>query len=104
MFSLVDLVLLKDRSLKRADVEKILTLTGDTIKEKVQEGATVSWVGLCTFTYKKKATSKKQEKEWEANPALAEGDKVRTISELEGMNVKGHITRYKKGAGAQAET
>lgn len=98
MYSLVDLILLKDRTLKRSDVEHILTLTGDTIKEQVEQGTTVAWIGLCTFTYKKKATSKKQEKEWEANPELAEGDKVRVLTETEGLTVKGDVLKLKKAA------
>ena len=105
MYSLVDLVLLRDRTLKRADVEKILTLTGETIKDKVQEGATVAWVGLCTFTYKKAPKTKKEAKAFEENPELAEGDKLRVIPDesIEKLQVKGEVTKLKKAARIKAE-
>ena len=105
MYSLTDLILLRDRTLKRADVEKILTLTGDVIKDKVSEGATVAWVGLCTFTYKKAPKTKKEAKEFEANPELAEGDKLRVIADdsCEKLQVKGEVTKLKKAARVSAK-
>lgn len=98
MYSLVDLVLLKDRSLKRSDVEKILTLATETIKEKLQEGATVAWVGLCTFTWKQKATTKKQATRWKEFPYEAEGKKVRVLPDdsIDGLSAKGGVAKLKR--------
>ena len=98
MYSLVDLVLLKDRSLRREEVQKILTLTTETIKEKLHEGATISWVDLCTFTWKKKATTKKQAAQWKEFPYLAEGEKVRVIPDdsIDGLNAKGGVAKLKR--------
>lgn len=98
MYSLVDLVLLKDRSLKREEVQRILTLTTETIKEKLEEGATISWVDLCTFTWKKKATTKKQAAQWKEFPYLAEGDKVRVVpaDNADGLVAKGGVAKLKR--------
>jgi nucleoid DNA-binding protein len=98
MYSLVDLVLLKDRSLKREEVQKILTLTTETIKEKLNEGATISWIDLCTFTWKKKAATKKQAAQWKEFPYLAEGEKLRVIPDdsADGLVVKGGVAKLKR--------
>jgi hypothetical protein len=98
MFSLVDLVLLRDRNLERSEVEKILTITTEVIKEKLLEGTSVLWVGLCTFTFKKKATTKKAAKEWQEFPYLAEGEKVRCVPDVsvDGLTAKGGVIKIKK--------
>jgi hypothetical protein len=106
MFSLVDLILLRDNSLDRTEVEKILTLATEIIKERLLEGSSVLWVGLCTFTYKKKATTKKAAKEWQEFPYLAEGDKVRIVadSSIDGLTAKGGVAKLKKEKKDDTET
>ncbi len=96
MYSLVDLILLKDRSIKRSDADKVLTLATEVIKEKIQAGSSVLWAGLCTFTWKKKATTKKQAARWKEFPYEADGEKVRCIPEEDGIEAKGPLLRTKK--------
>lgn len=85
MYSLVDLILMADRSLKRDEVQNILSITTDVIRSNLQEGKDVLWVDLCTFTWKKKAKTKKEAAAFEANPSLAVDDKIR-ISPAEGLD------------------
>lgn len=98
MYSLPDLILMKDRSLKRDEVEKILTLATETIKEKLTDGASICWIGLCTFTWKKKATTKKQAQQWKEFPYLAEGEKVRVVPDdsIDGLSAKGGVAKMKR--------
>ena len=98
MNSLVDLVLIKDRSVRRSDVEKILSLTTEVIKEHVKNGDAIYWAGLCTFTWKKKADTKKEAKEWAEFPYLANGDKPRCLpdKDMNGLSAKEGIMTYRK--------
>jgi|688.fasta_scaffold212734_4 hypothetical protein len=84
MHSLVDLVLMRDRTLKRDEVQNILTLTTEVVRENLQEGRDVLWVDLCTFTWKVKAKTKKELALFAENPELARCDKIR-IQPAEGM-------------------
>jgi len=85
MYSLVDLVLMRDRTLKRDEVQNILTITTDVIRETLQRGEDVLWVDLCTFTWKVKAKTKKEAALFAENPELAKGDKIR-IEPAEGLD------------------
>lgn len=98
MNSLVDLILIKDRSVRRNDVEKILSLATEVVKEQVKAGGAVFWAGLCTFTWKKKADTKKEAKEWAEFPYLADGDKPRCIpdKDINGLNAKDGVMTYRK--------
>ena len=99
MHDLVDLILLKDRSLERETVRKILSMTGETIKENLLEGKSVVWVDLCKFTWKQKAKTKKAAQEWTEFPYMAEGTKVRVIPdniELEGLKASEGVTKMKR--------
>lgn len=98
MYSLVDLILLKDRSISRSDADKILSLATEIIKEKIVEGSSVLWGGLCTFTWKKKAATKKQAARWKEYPYEADGEKVRCVPEegLDELEAKGQLMRTKK--------
>jgi nucleoid DNA-binding protein len=104
MFNLIDLVQLKTKK-KREDIEEILTAAIDSTKESVQEGNDVYWVGLCKFTWKQKAKTKKQAKEWTEYPYLAEGDKLRCVplEELDGLNAKGKIFKIQKDEDEQIQ-
>jgi nucleoid DNA-binding protein len=95
MFNLVDLVQIKTKR-KREDVEEILNAAINVTKETLEKGNDVYWVGLCRFTYKQKAKTKAQAKEWTEFPYLAEGDKVRFISELDGVEGKGSVLNIEK--------
>lgn len=98
MYSLVDLILMRDRTLKRDEVQNILTITTDVIKENLLEGKDVLWVDLCTFTWKQKAKTKKEAALFAENPELARGDRIR-IEPAEGMDsldVSGGIIKESK--------
>lgn len=105
MYSLVDLVLMKDRTLKRDDVQNILTLTTDVIRESLQKGDDVLWVDLCTFTWKVKAKTKKEAALYAENPSLAIGEKIRIepVSGMEGLDVSGGIIKESKRKNKKAE-
>lgn len=98
MYSLVDLVLMKDRTLKRDDVQNILTLTTDVIRESLLKGDDVLWVDLCTFTWKQKAKTKKEAALFAENPELAKGDSVRVepVEALDGLSVSGGLIKELK--------
>jgi nucleoid DNA-binding protein len=98
MYSLVDLILMKDRSLKRDDVQSILTLTTDVIRENLQEGKDVLWVDLCTFTWKVKAKTKKEAALYAENPELAKGEKIRIepANGLDNLDASGGIIKESK--------
>ena len=95
MYSLVDLVQIKTKR-KREDVEEILNAAIDATKETLEKGSDVYWIGLCRFTYKQKAKTKAQAKEWTEFPYLAEGDKVRFVSDIDGVDAKGNVLNIEK--------
>lgn len=98
MESLVDLILIKDRTLKRNDVQTILSVMTNVIKENLEAGKDVLWVDLCTFTYKRKPKTQKEAKEFLVNPELARDSQVRMIPAdgLEGLSASGGIVKRKK--------
>lgn len=96
MFNLVDLILVKDSSLKRETIDRVLSQASDVIIEALDEGKIVGWSGLGTFTWKKKATSKKKAEEWKEFPYLAEGNKVRFVPEQDGIKISGGINSKKR--------
>lgn len=98
MYSLVDLILMRDRTLKRDEVQNILTITTEVVKENLLEGKDVLWVDLCTFTWKQKAKTKKEAALFAENPELAKGERIR-IEPAEGMDnleVSGGIIKESK--------
>ena len=96
MFNLLDIVQLKTKK-KREDIEEILTAAIEGTKECLQDGNDVYWIDLCRVTWKQKAKTKKQAKEWTEYPYLAEGDKIRCVptTELE-VSALGVVTRMKR--------
>jgi nucleoid DNA-binding protein len=98
MYSLVDLILMKDRTLKRDEVQSILTIATDVIRENLQEGRDVLWVDLCTFTWKVKAKTKKEAALFAENPELAKGEKIRIepAEGMEGLDASGGIIKESK--------
>ena len=110
MFNLVDLILMKDQSLKRDNVEEVLTLATDVIKQALTEGKNIMWSDLCTFTWKQKAKTKKAAQEWTEFPYMAEGPKVRVVPDasIDGLKANGGVARMKRELGEnnehQAET
>lgn len=96
MLNLVDLISVKAPELKREDIEKILSMASTTIVGALDEGKIVGWSGLGTFTWKKKATSKKKADEWKEFPYLAEGNKVRFVPDNEGIKISGGINSKKR--------
>ena len=102
MYNLVDLVQLKTKK-PREEVEEILSAAIQITKENLEQGNDVYWVGLCKFTWKKKAPSKKTAKTWAEYPYLAEGDKVRVVpdDEEERVDAKGGVTRMKRELNAE---
>lgn len=97
MYNLVDLVQL-DTEADRETVEKILSSAVNCTVKNLEEGNDVYWVGLCRFTWKKKAPSKKKAQEWKEYPYLADGDKVRCVpvEELDQLDAKDGVTRMKR--------
>lgn len=95
MYNLVDLVQIKTKR-KREEVEEILNAAINVTKETLEKGNDVYWVGLCRFTYKQKAKTKAQAKEWTEFPYLAEGNKVRLISDIDGVEGKGSVLNIEK--------
>ena len=104
MYNLIDIVQLKTNK-NRKEIEEILTAAIDATKEAVIEGNDVYWVGLCRFTWKEKAKTKKAAKEWTEHPYLAEGDKLRCvpIEEIEGLGAKGKLLKLKKESNEQIQ-
>jgi hypothetical protein len=98
MYSLVDLILMQDRTLKRDEVQNILTLTTSVIRENLLEGKDVLWVDLCTFTWKVKAKTKKEQAIYDADPSLAKGDKIRIepANGMDNLDVSGGIIKESK--------
>lgn len=100
VYNAVDSILLRDPTLNRSDVERYFSLFVNTIIEEVKVGKSVVIPGLCTFTWKLKAKTKKDAKLWTEHPYMAEGDKVRLVdnanSEDGEIKGKGALTRLKK--------
>jgi nucleoid DNA-binding protein len=98
MYNLIDIVQLKTGE-KRETVEKILNSLSVHMIEYLKEGHDIYWVGLCKLTWKQKAKTKKQAKEWTEYPYLAEGDKLRCLPlpGLEELDIKGPIMKVSKG-------
>lgn len=96
MYNLVDLILIKNPEYKRDDIETILSQATHIIHENLQEGKGVQWVGLGTFTWKKKAPTKKKAAEWKEYPYLAEGEKARFVPEDDQIKMNGEVTRMKR--------
>lgn len=96
MYNLIDLVQLKTKK-KREDIEEILTAAIEETKRNLQEGNDVWWVGLCKFTWKQKAKTKKEAKEWTEYPYMALG-KLRCIEDesIDGLQAKEGIMRMEK--------
>ncbi len=97
MINLLDLVQIKTKK-KREEIEEIMSAAIECTKEQIKEGNDVFWAGLCRFSWKQKAKTKKAAKEWTEYPYLAEGDKLRCIpiSELEELVAKGGIIKIKR--------
>lgn len=95
MFNLVDLVQIKTKR-KREEVEEILNAAIQVTNETLLKGSDVYWIGLGRFTFKQKAKTKTQAKEWTEFPYLAEGDKVRFVSETDGIEAKGSVLNIEK--------
>lgn len=96
MFNLVDLISMKHPEYRRDDIENILTAATNIVIENLDQGKGVQWIGLGTFTWKKKATTKKQAAAWKEYPYLAEGDKARFVPEEEGIKLVGEVSRIKR--------
>lgn len=98
MISLVDLILLKDRTLKREDVQSILTVATEVMCEKLKEGEDILWTDLCVFTWKNKAKTKKEAALFLENPSLAKGDKIRVegVPGMESLDASGGIIKESK--------
>ena len=101
VYNLSDLVLLKNPSLKREDVEFYFNLLIETLNEEILSGKSIVIPGFCTFTWKQKAKTKAQAKEWSEFPYRAEGDTVRALDEMNkedgSLSAKGKITQKKRG-------
>ena len=102
MLNLLDIIQLKlnkqKKKIDREIIEEVMTAAIEGTKEYLAEGNDVYWVGLCKFTWKEKAKTKKQAKEWTEYPYLAEGDKLRCLplDELEGLAAKGQLFKMEK--------
>lgn len=87
---------MKHPSYRRDDIENILTAATNIVIETLDEGKGVQWIGLGTFTWKKKATTKKQATLWQEYPYLAEGEKARFVPEQDGIKLIGDVSRKKR--------
>jgi hypothetical protein len=102
MYNLLDLVQLdlnkKKEKIDRETIEKILSSAISVTRETAAQGNDVYWVGLCRFTWKKKATTKKAAAHWKEFPYEAEGDKLRfvPVAELQDLDAKGQIFKTEK--------
>jgi nucleoid DNA-binding protein len=96
MFNLVDLISMKHPEFKRDDIADILTAATNIVMESLDEGKGVQWIGLGTFTWKKKAATKKQAALWKEYPYLAEGEKGRFVPEEDGVKLLGEVSRKKR--------
>ena len=68
-------------------------------KKKLEdETSEILWHGLCTFTWKKKASTKKEAVFYKENPDAAIGDKLRIDpdSSMVGLNASGGIIKESK--------
>ena len=67
-------------------------------KEYVEEGYDVYWFGLCRFSWKKRAKTKKEATKWTEFPYMAEGPKLRFVPEDNlDIDAKGEVLKIKKG-------
>lgn len=98
MISLVDLILLKDRTLRREDVQSILTVATEVMCEHLRAGEDILWTDLCVFTWKAKAKTKKEAELFKANPELAKGDKIRieAVPGMENLDASGGLIKESK--------
>lgn len=100
IYNSIDLILLKDPSLNRKEVEKYFSIFVNTIVSEVKSGKSVVIPGMCTFTWKQKAKTKTAAKEWTEFPYLAEGNKVRLIDPISDeeneLSGKGTLLSLKK--------
>ena len=100
VYNAIDLVLLKDPTLDRDEVKRYFSLFVNTIVDEVKAERSVVIPGLCTFTWKQKAKTKKDAKLWTEHPYMAEGDKVRLVDAANDEEIeikgKGALTRLKK--------
>ena len=103
MFNIIDLVQMKTKR-KREDVEEILSAAIAATTENLTKGNDVYWIGLCKFTYKQKAKTLKQAKEWTEFPYLAEGSVVRAVPEIENVEIKGSVTKIEKPQNGKDES
>jgi hypothetical protein len=110
MLNLLDIVQLKlNKERKKIDreiIEDVLSAAIEGTKEYALEGHDIYWIGLCKFTWKQKAKTKKEAKEWTESPYLAVGDKLRflPLAELEDMNAKGQIFKIEKNKDEQIKS
>lgn len=102
MFNLLDLVQLQlnknNQKIDRQTVEAVLSTAIEVTKNTTAEGNDVFWIGLCRFTWKKKATTKKAAAHWKEFPYEADGDKLRMVPvpELEQLDAKGLVFKTEK--------
>lgn len=105
MYNLLDLVQLQlnknKQKVDRQTIETILSTAIEVTKKTAEEGNDVFWVGLCKFTWKKKATTKKAAAHWKEFPYEADGDKLRIVplAELKELDAKGLIFKTEKPNG-----
>lgn len=102
MLNLLDIIQLKlhksKKKISREVIEEVLSAAINGTKEYTKEGHDVYWIGLCKFTWKQKAKTKKEAKEWTEHPYLAEGNKLRCLPlpELEDLAAKGQIFKEER--------
>ena len=102
IYNLTDMILLKNPHIKRETVNEVLTAVNNTIIETVKENKSIVWSGLCTFTWKKKAKTKKEAQEWCEFPYKADGDKLRILPnnnivyDDKEMNIKTNLRELKE--------
>lgn len=108
MYNLLDLVQLdlnkKKKKIDRETIETVLSSAISVTKDTASQGNDVFWVGLCRFTWKKKATTKKAAAHWKEFPYEADGEKLRCVpvEELDQLDAKGLIFKTEK-PGAKEE-
>ena len=88
---------------KREDVEEILSAAIAVTNENLSQGNDVYWIGLCRFTYKQKAKTIKQAKEWTEFPYLAVGEKARGVPEMENVEIKGKVLNITKAPNGETK-
>jgi nucleoid DNA-binding protein len=102
MLNLLDIVQLKlnkdKKKIDRETIEEVLSAAIEETKNYAKQGHDIYWIGLCKFTWKQKAKTKKEAKEWTEHPYLAEGEKLRflPLNELDEMEAKGQIFKSER--------